>query len=153
MISWLLGGGGPVAAQGVTPPDTAAAEVDSLPPVTPLGAFARSLILPGWGQTSVDRPTRGAIYFTLEAATVFMVLKSQAKLHAAKNAEPRNQALIDSRTDQRENWIVLAGFWAFMSGIDAWVSTQFWHFEPQLKPPDDGQVGIQVEYRVPLGFP
>ena len=49
------------------PTDPPPERQDTIPPVTPLGAFGRSLILPGWGQVAVGRPTRGAIYFAAEA--------------------------------------------------------------------------------------
>ncbi|MFB6240983.1 MAG: hypothetical protein ABEJ46_05425, partial [Gemmatimonadota bacterium] len=97
------------------------------PPVTPLGAFARSLVLPGWGQVAVDRPGRGAFFFGMEAMSVFMVVKTQAKLDAARAGG--DTALIRARTQQREDWIALSVFWALFSGVDAWVSTQFCDYE------------------------
>ena len=129
------------------------APADTTPPVTPLGALARSMVLPGWGQSAVGRPARGAVYFTLETVSLFMVFKTQAKLAAARRAEPPDEGLVDSRTAQRENWIVLSVFWAFLSGLDAWVSTHLWDFEPEVTPPADGSAGIEVRYDVPVAFP
>jgi len=130
------------------------------PPVTPLGAFARSLILPGWGQTELDRRTRGAIYFTAEAFLVSMLLKTQLKLSSARSAlEEREEVtdadrgLVDSRKDQREDWLVGAVTLALFSGIDAWVSAQLHGFEPELEAPEDGTPGARVTYRVPLRLP
>ena len=134
-------------------PDTVTVVADTLPPVSPVGALLRSLVLPGWGQTAVDRPSRGAVYFAAETASLFMVFKSQAKLSAAQKANPPNESLVDARTAQRENWIVLSVFIAFLSGLDAWVSAHFWDFEPEVTVPDDGSRGIQVTYRIPLKFP
>lgn len=124
---------------------------DTTPPITPLGALGRSMILPGWGQLEVGRPGRGAFYFVAEATFLYMVFKSNAKLSAAKRAEPERIDLISARTRQRENWIVLAGFIAFMSGLDAWVSTHMWDFEPAIGPPDDETIGVAL--RVPVRFP
>ena len=118
------------------------------PPISPLGAFGRSLILPGWGQLEVGRPSRGAFYFAAESVFLFMVFKSDARLSAAKEELPLNEERISNRSGQRENWIVLAGFIAFLSGLDAWVSTQFWDFEPSIGPPADGSVGIAVGFKV-----
>jgi hypothetical protein len=126
---------------------------DTVPPVSPVGALFRSLVLPGWGQTAVQRPARGAVYFAAETASLFMVFKTQAKLSAAQRANPPNESLVDSRTAQRENWIVLSAFIAFLSGLDAWVSAHFWDFEPEVTVPDDGSQGIQVTYRIPLRIP
>jgi len=115
-----------------------------------LGALVRSLVLPGWGQVEVGRPSRGAIYFAGEAASLFMVFKSQARLAAANRADPPDGDLVDARTRERENWIVLSVFIAFVSGVDAWVSTHFWDFEPRIQAPADGSVGLAVAFSVEL---
>ncbi len=148
----------PLRAQDPPPPvvpDSAAAETSPVadttgrrPPISPLGAFGRSLVLPGWGQLEVGRPARGAFYFAAESVFLFMVFKSDARLSAAKEEMPPNEERISNRTGQRENWIVLAGFFAFLSGLDAWVSTQFWDFEPSIGPPADGSVGIALGFKV-----
>ena len=124
---------------------------DTIPPITPLGAFARSLILPGWGHLRVGRPGRGAVYFTAEVASLVMVFKSNASLAEANRADPVNAEIVESRIRQRENWIVIAGFVAFMCGIDAWVSTQMWDFEPAITSSPDGSVGVGLQ--VKLDFP
>jgi hypothetical protein len=121
------------------------------PPVSPMGAFFRSLILPGWGQASVDQPVRGAFYFTMEAASLWMLLKTQAKLDAARRAG--DDELAASRQEQKEDWIVLAVFWALFSGVDAWVSTHLWDFEGAVIPPPDGSPGVAVQYSIPVGGP
>ena len=132
--------------------ESAAAEGDPIgPPVSPMGAFFRSLILPGWGQASVDQPVRGAFYFTMEAASLWMLFKTQSKLDAAVRAG--DDELAASRQDQKEDWIVLAVFWALFSGVDAWVSTHLWSFEGAVIPPPDGSPGVAVQYSVPVGGP
>ena len=163
LAAWLLLGPAlapaPLRAQDPPPPtavpDSASAEDGAVadttgrqPPISPLGAFGRSLILPGWGQLEVGRPARGAFYFAAESVFLFMVFKSDARLSAAKEELPPNEERISNRTGQRENWIVLAGFIAFLSGLDAWVSTQFWDFEPSIGPPADGSVGIALGFKV-----
>ncbi|MFV1986054.1 MAG: hypothetical protein ACC682_02130 [Gemmatimonadota bacterium] len=130
--------------------DSLSARADTVPPISPLGAFGRSLVLPGWGQVEVGRPERGAIYFGAEAISLFMVFKSSAKLSAAKKIEPTDDGLVDSRTRQRENWIVMSVFIAFVSGLDAWVSTHFWDFEATIDAPPDGTARASVGLRVPV---
>jgi hypothetical protein len=93
------------------------------------------------------------VYFAAETASLFMVFKSHAKLSAARKANPPNQGLVDSRTGERENWIVLSAFIAFLSGLDAWVSAHFWDFEPEVTVPEDGSQGVQITYRIPLRIP
>ena len=157
-VSALVAGATSMAAQDPrsAPPDTArtagaTSRADTIPPVSPLGALARSMVVPGWGQVEVGRPGRGAIYFAAEAASLFMVFKSQSTLSAAKRARPRDGDLIDSRTQERENWIVLSVFIAFISGLDAWVSANFWDFEPRIEAPTDGSAGLALS--LSLGFP
>ncbi len=140
-------------------PDTAAAvpaEPDTTagPPISPLGAFARSFVLPGWGQAEVGQPVRGAVYFGLEAVTLWLVFKSQAKLSSARRGLASDSAgLVEARVGEREDWIVLSVFVALMSGVDAWVSTHLHGFEAELEPPEDGTAGVQVTYRIPLRLP
>jgi len=154
----LLAAAVPVHAQEGAEADTARspvlegqqAAVDTTgPPVSPLGAFARSLVLPGWGQAAAGRPGRGAFYFGMEAVSMFMVFKTQAKLEAARAGG--DTALANARTEQREDWIALSVFWALFSGVDAWVSTQFWDYEGAITPPEEGSAGAAVRVSVPLG--
>ncbi|MFQ5678653.1 MAG: hypothetical protein ACE5HP_04270 [Gemmatimonadota bacterium] len=142
--STRLPGAGDRGEVPVEPPDT-------LPPISALGGFARSLVLPGWGQTALDRPVRGGIYFGLEAASLFMLFRAQSKLSAAQRAEPPDESLVDSRKGERERWIVLSVFWAFVSGLDAWVSAHFWDFEAEVQPPEEAGVGASLRIRVPVG--
>ncbi len=135
------------------PAGTAEAAVDTLPPVSALAAFGRSLLLPGWGQTAVDRPVRGGVYLTLEAASLFMVFRSQARLSAAKRAEPPDEDLLRRRKGAREDWIVLAVFVAFASGLDAWVSARFWDFEAEVEPPEEAGVGLALRIGIPVRLP
>ena len=122
-----------------------------LPPVSPMGAFFRSLVLPGWGQVSVDQPGRGAFYFAMEAGSLWMLFKTNAKLNAAKRSYPRNDELIAAREAQFEDWAALAVFWALFSGVDAWVSAQLWDFKGEVVPPPDGSPGAAFQYSVPVG--
>lgn len=161
--------GAPVVAQEGPPADTAQAEGEDAvvtpdgeggPPVSPLGALARSFVLPGWGQVAVDRPGRGAVYFTAEAASLFMVFKTHARLQAARRGArdagvgPEGEdPLVESRTRQREDWIVLSVFLALMSGVDAWIGAHLHDFEPELVPPEDGSAGVELRYRLPLKVP
>lgn len=121
------------------------------PPVSPMGAFFRSLVLPGWGQAKVGQPVRGAFYFTMEAASLWMLYKTQSKLSAAERAG--DEELAAARKDQKEDWIVMAVFWALFAGVDAWVSAHLWDFEGAVVPPPDGSPGVAVQYSVPVGGP
>ena len=161
----LLSGQEPVSTDSLVPEASVPAETgeqpaveppevpgDSLGPrVSPMGAFLRSLVLPGWGQTAVDQPVRGAFYFTMEAASLWMLFKTQGKADAARRAG--DEELAAARQEQKEDWIVMAVFWALFSGVDAWVSTHLWGFEGAVIPPPDGSPGVAVQYSVPVGGP
>lgn len=54
------------------------------PPVSARRAFLYSLMLPGLGQTALDRPTAGAFFFIIEATALGMVGKSLQDLREAK---------------------------------------------------------------------
>ena len=145
----------PTAASQVTEPVALQPPPDDgtgpQPPVSPMGAFFRSLVLPGWGQVSVDQPGRGAFYFAMEAGSLWMLFKTNAKLNAAKRSFPRNDDLIAAREAQFEDWAALAVFWALFSGVDAWVSAQLWDFKGEVVPPPDGSPGAAFQYSVPVG--
>ncbi len=118
---------------------------------SPMGAFWRSLILPGWGQFAADRPGRGVFYVTAQAATLYMVIRTQQRINRAD--DNGDTGLADSRREQREDWIVLAGFWSLASAVDAWVSAHMWGFEGEVVPPPDGSVGVAYQVSIPVrGF-
>ena len=123
----------------------------SLSRPAPMGAFFKSLVLPGWGQFSVDQPTRGAFYATAQAATLFMVIRTQKRINRAD--ANGDEGLADGRREQREDWIALAVFWSLASAVDAWVSAHMWGFAGEVVPPPDGSLGLAVQYQVPVpGF-
>jgi hypothetical protein len=151
----------PAAETGQDTLPPAGADQDTLPaagadqaapdrerPVSPAGAMLRSVIVPGWGQTAARQPARGAIYFTVWSGGIFMIVKTNADLNAAKRAE--DEELIDSRSQAREDWILFTGLWALLSGVDAWVSAQFAGFEGEVRPPQDGSPGVEFAYPVKL---
>jgi hypothetical protein len=168
----------PLGAQ-VTPPDTAprpaaapadtlrrdTARADTTQPryrVSPRGAFLRSLVLPGWGQSEIGAPERGVIYFALEAGSLWMVLKSQHKLNQAYDreeilrltgqlAEDRTSGLVRARRAQREDWIALSVFWLFFAGADAFVGAHLRDFDAQVGTAPGPQGGVQVQGSIPLG--
>jgi hypothetical protein len=115
-----------VVVDSATQGQNGAAATDSVPrrPVSPMGAFVRSLVIPGWGQAP------------------------QAKRDAAERAG--NEDLINARTEQREDWVALAVFWALFAGVDAWVSAHLWGFEGEVVAPPDGSAGVAIQYSVPL---
>ena len=70
------------------PPPPQVQEVDPDPflpgQVTPLGAFLRAIVVPGWGHASVGAHGRGGFYVTTQAVTGYMLVRTRSRLHAAE---------------------------------------------------------------------
>ncbi len=112
--------------------------------VSPAGAMLRSVIIPGWGQVAARQPARGAIYFTVWSAGLYMIVKTNSEASSADRGG--DEELADSKKGAREDWIVFTGLWALFSGVDAWVSAQFAGFEGEVRPPSDGSPGVEFSY-------
>lgn len=153
-ITIALAGGVPTIAAAqqesapaeVAPPDT----LFTPPPLSPGGAFLRSLVLPGWAQSELGAESRGAFYFLAESFSLFMVARTQIRLDWAERTRPADSGLIESRKQQREDWIALAVFTAFFAAADGWVSVHLFGFDERtgLSPED---VAIGVGWKIPLG--
>jgi Family of unknown function (DUF5683) len=164
------------AAQDPQPADTARAplvvapdtvteeEADSVQGISPRGAFLRSLVLPGWGQSELGLPGRGGVYFALEAGSLWMLVKSHRKLGEARDreriaretgqlTEDQIDPLVRDRQNQREDWLTLSIFWLFFSGADAFVAAHLQDFEVHVNaaPRPDG--ALQIQATIPVGGP
>lgn len=132
--------------------------------ITPRQAFLRSLVLPGWGQSSIGAPGRGAVYFALESGSLWMVYKSHQKLQEARELErirhadgtldpERTLPLVRARRNEREDWITLSVFWFFFSGADAYVAAQLRGFDEHVDVQPGPQGGTELRLNVPVGHP
>jgi len=130
--------------------------------ISPRSAFLRSLVLPGWGQSSIGAPGRGAVYFALESGSLWMVYKSGQKLQEAKELQrarhedgslelERTLPLVRARQNEREDWITLSVFWFFFSGADAYVAAHLRDFDSHVEVEPGPQGGTQLRLSVPLG--
>lgn len=166
------------AAQDPQPADTARAplvvrgdtvagdsvQADSAPGISPRGAFLRSLVIPGWGQSELGAPGRGGIYFALEAGSLWMYLKSDRKLDEAREGErirretgqlteDQIDPLVRDRQNQREDWLTLSIFWLFFSGADAFVTAHLQDFDVHVNAVPQPGGGMQLQATVPVGGP
>ncbi|HEX2191052.1 MAG TPA: DUF5683 domain-containing protein, partial [Longimicrobiaceae bacterium] len=141
---------------------TAAAPADSVRGVSPRGAFLRSLVLPGWGQSAVGSPGRGAVYFALETASLWMVYKSQRKLHYARRnqsylreigelEEDQQTGLVNSREEQMEDWITLSGFLLLFNAADAFVAAHLVDFDERIGVVPGRTGGAELRVTLPVG--
>jgi len=130
--------------------------------ISPRGAFLRSLVLPGWGQSSIGASGRGAVYFALESGSLWMLYKADQKLGEAKRLEQsrRDEGLLEegrvlplvrARRNEREDWITLSAFWFFFSGADAFVSAYLRDFDTHVDVQPAPTGGVQFGAAVPVG--
>ena len=171
LLAGLLALAAPLAAQNPTPappraqaPDTlrpAAADtgdttrprqikgdsVRPVPPITPGGAFLRSLIIPGWGQARLQRNVVGGLFLTWEGVCAAMVWKTVWQLDYAR---ARNK-FVASHVQEREDWIVLLVFNHLLAGAEAYVSANLYDFPASLKVRQlpDGSTGVGLEVPIP----
>jgi hypothetical protein len=123
------------------------------PPISPRRALIYSLLVPGLGQSRLDRSATGAFFVAIEAGALAMVAKSAFDLAEAKAyrgdslivtsfpvdsvGEPigagtgtqRNQftaSLVRARRLHLEDWLALIAFNHLISGAEAFVSANLW---------------------------
>ncbi|HEX6911951.1 MAG TPA: DUF5683 domain-containing protein [Longimicrobium sp.] len=137
---------------------------DSVEAISPRGAFLRSLVLPGWGQSELGAPGRGGIYFALEAGSLWMYVKSARKLDEAREneriaretgvlAEGQIDPLVRDRQNQREDWLTLSIFWLFFSGADAFVTAHLQDFDVHVNAIPRPGGALELQATVPVGGP
>jgi len=160
MILCLAGrAAGQQVPRRAAPADTTVAP-DTLGP-SARGALLRSFAIPGWGQAYAGSPGRGAIYFAMEAGSLWMVLKTRQQLSAARTrdawlreeqrlAEGEISQTTRSRAQQFEDWTTLAVFVALFAGADAYVSAQLADFGEHIgvRP---GVGTLQIQAALPTG--
>jgi hypothetical protein len=97
------------ARTGVRAPRAAAPDsiVFGVRRVSPRNAFLRSLAVPGWGQTSLDRGVAGGIFVMVEAMSAAFIIKSKRDLDRAKDARS-DSVFVGWERDEEGNtvWIV-----------------------------------------------
>ena len=121
----------------VTPGDSApaaprpATAADSLALRTsPMAAFWRSFLLPGWGQARVGRKLTAGIFLAWEGTTAAMSLKTRHELAYLRRT---NSARAEDKRREHEDWLVLLGFNHLLAGLEAYVSGHLTDFPPDLQ--------------------
>ena len=145
----------PVPPPGQRPDSARAADTVKVPPfrvpppVSPLGAFARSLLVPGWGQAALGRRVTGAVFVAWEGVTLGMTLKA---VHQKGYWEAvGDSARIASKRQELQDWAVLLVFNHLVAGAEAFVSAYLWDFPVELdtRSLPNGAVGLGVRIRSP----
>lgn len=132
------------------PPRVATRAVSRLsPPLSPRRAFLFSLLLPGFGQSRLDRGTSGALFASVELAAIAMVRRSSSDLREVRRYRidtlPSDFTVVGdslqrtgSFTNQFsgdlektrqlhvEDWLAVVAFNHLFAGADAFVAAQLW---------------------------
>jgi len=113
------------------------------PPVSPIGAMLRSMVLPGWGQAVLRRRGAGAAFVFFEGLTLAMWVKSLHQDSYLKSTDADSEAL-ESKEAEIEDWLVLLIFNHLLAGTEAYVSANLWDFPAELEARalPDGSVGL-----------
>ena len=136
--------------------------MDASLPISARGALLRSFAIPGWGQSYAGAPGRGALYFAMEAGSLWMVYKTQRQLSASRRRDewlretgalPERQisGLTRARSQQFEDWVTLSIFLLLFSGADAYVTAQLSDFAEQVEVGPASGGGLRIQAGIPVG--
>ena len=136
----LLGGTSP-ATRLVAQDTTAAASPDTAPArrtigdslalrTSPMNAFWRSFLLPGWGQAKLGRKLTAGLFIAWEGVTLGMSLKTRHELAYLRRTDSERA---EDKRREHEDWVVLLVFNHLLAGLEAYVSAHLSDFPADLK--------------------
>lgn len=152
---------GPLVTQVIQPPPTQQQRrpdpADTIPvpafrfdpPVSPMAALGRSMLLPGWGQAILGRRGTGAFFVFWEGLALTMTVKSLRQLHYQEGIDLHPDSLGNKRAEFQD-WLVLLVFNHLVAGAEAFVSAHLWDFPTDLVAQrlPGGAVGVGVNIRL-----
>jgi hypothetical protein len=97
---------------------------------SPMNAFWRSFLLPGWGQAKLGRKLTGGIFVAWEGTTLAMSLKTRHELAYLRRT---SSARAEDKRREHEDWLVLLGFNHLFAGLEAYVSAHLSDFPGDLR--------------------
>jgi hypothetical protein len=132
------------------------------PPLSPRRAFLYSLLLPGYSQSVLGRPTAGALFVLTESIAIAMLRESKADLNEARrlrtdsvvvigvdaNGQPithqsfYSDGLVNIRRGHVEDWVAFLIANHLFAGADAYVAAHLWDLPTQVsvRPAPSGAV-------------
>lgn len=97
---------------------------------SPMNAFWRSFLLPGWGQAKLGRKLTGGLFIVWEGTTLGMSLKTRHELAYLRRT---GSGRAEDKRREHEDWVVLLAFNHLLSGLEAYVSGHLTDFPADLK--------------------
>jgi hypothetical protein len=111
-------------------PDSVVRDSAGFVRISPINAFWRSFLLPGWGQARLNRKLTGGIFVAWEGVTLGMSLKTRHELAYLRRTR---SARGDNKRREHEDWIVLLAFNHLFAGLEAYVGAHLTDFPGDLK--------------------
>jgi hypothetical protein len=121
----LHGQAAPQPRSSVAPADTLQRQY-----ISPLNAFWRSFLIPGWGQARLNRKLSGGIFVAWEGVTLGMSLKTRRELGYLRRT---GSGRADDKRQEHQDWLVLLGFNHLFAGLEAYVSAHLADFPGDLR--------------------
>ncbi|HSM15683.1 MAG TPA: hypothetical protein VK845_01630 [Gemmatimonadales bacterium] len=115
--------------------------------VSPMGAFLRSLALPGWGQAKLDRKLTGGVFIAWEGVTLAMSIKANHELGYLRRI---NSSRVEAKKQEREDWLILLAFNHLFAGLEAYVSAHLWDFPGDIKIRALPDGSVSAGFSIPL---
>jgi hypothetical protein len=102
---------------------------DSTHRISPIGAFWRSLVIPGWGQAATGRWVTGAVFTAWEGVCITMTFKTQGE---AEHIRASGAGHITTKKQEVQDWTILWFFNHLFAGAEAFVAAHLIDFPPDL---------------------
>jgi len=135
----------------VIPPLSRPAPRDTLHRLRPLPAFFHSLLIPGWGQAKLDRKLTASLFLGWEALTLGMSLKAAGEVRYLDRIGA-DSARLQSKKQERQDWLVLLAFNHLFAGLEAFVGSHLQDFPADVRLRAAPR-GIGVQASVPFRLP
>lgn len=117
----------------------------------PLPAFFHSLLIPGWGQSKLDRKLTAGLFVAWEGVSLGMSLKAAGEVRYLRRIGA-DSVRIAGKKSERQDWLVMLAFNHLFSGLEAYVSAHLQDFPSDVKfRPAPRGFGMQaiVPFRIP----
>ena len=143
--------------------DTVASAARTAPPISPRRALLQSMLIPGWGQASLDRNTAGGLFVALEVTSIAMLVQSKKQLSIAREAARDSvfdagaggyvanplAGRVRSRKRAVEDWTALLIFSHLIAAADAFVAAHLWDVPIQVQG-HEGERGASISTSIPF---
>jgi hypothetical protein len=88
------------------------------------------MLLPGWGQSRLNRKLAAGIFVAWEGVTLGMTLKTRSELRYLRRGQSTRA---DDKRQEHEDWIVLLAFNHLFAGLEAYVAAHLADFPGDLR--------------------